>query len=125
MAIVTCSEHFSEDELKCKETGKISMSSDFLEKLERVRVRFGKSMVITSGFRDITHSAEARKPPEKRGKGYHCQGRACDIAVSGADCVELIQIALEEGMGGIGVAQKGGSRFLHLDDREEKMIWSY
>jgi len=41
----------------------------------------------------------------------------------------LLKIALEEGMTGIGVQQKGSGRFLHLDDVTEEIqrpwIWSY
>lgn len=116
------SEHFSREELQCKHTGSCEMSEAFLQKLEDVRNKFGKPMKVTSAYRHESHPVEARKGSLS---GYHVQGRAVDVAVRGEDAVELIQIALECGMGGIGVQQKGSSRFIHLDDRENRTIWSY
>ena len=50
--------------------------------------------------------------------------------MTGADAIELIALAAGLGFTGIGVQQKGGSRFIHLDDVPADVlprpaIWSY
>jgi zinc D-Ala-D-Ala carboxypeptidase len=120
------SEHFSREELECSETGECNMDPDFLALLEKVRVRFGKPMKLSSAYRSPEHSVEKDKP-EKRKNGYHVQGRAVDVLIYHDEALRLIHIALTEGIKGIGISQKGPheSRFVHLDNRETRMIWSY
>ena len=117
--------NFSEDEFKCSHTGLCAMDEEFLEVLQEIRTKYGKSMVISSGYRHETHPIEARKSKA----GEHTMGRCADIAVSGSDAVELIRIALECGITRIGVQQKGQGRFLHLGigarDLPNPWIWSY
>lgn len=118
--------NFSEEEFRCKHTGKCPMHPDFMARLQRLRTAYGKPMKITSGYRDKTHPIEAKKTAP----GAHASGRACDVAIRGAEAVELLKLALELGFTGIGVQQKGDGRFLHLDDIEDgtqprPMIWSY
>jgi zinc D-Ala-D-Ala carboxypeptidase len=117
--------NFTEAEFRCKHTGKCEMEPEFMARLQRLRDAYGKPMTITSGYRDRTHPVEAKKS----GSGAHTTGRACDVAVRGADALRLIGLALELGFTGIGVQQKGGSRFIHLDDVTDglprPMIWSY
>jgi hypothetical protein len=51
-----------------------------------------------------------------------------DIAVSGQDCYELMGLAMKHGFTGIGVAQKGSGRFLHIDTFKggpRPNVWSY
>jgi len=85
---------------------------------------YGKPMKVSSGYRDPSHPIEAKKASP----GFHTTGRAVDIAVSGADAVKLLTLALQVGFTGIGVQQKGGGRFIHLDDvvsLTRPNIWSY
>lgn len=118
--------NFSESEFKCSHTGKSAMHPDFMARLQRLRTAYGKPMKITSGYRDPTHPIEAKKAAP----GAHASGRACDVAIRGAEAVKLLKLALEHGFTGIGVQQKGEGRFIHLDDIEDgtqhrPMIWSY
>jgi uncharacterized protein YcbK (DUF882 family) len=119
--------NFSEAELRCKHTGKCEMHPDFMARLQRLRTAYGKSLRITSGYRDRTHPVEACK----RGSGAHTTGRAVDIAIMGGEALALIKIALEVGFTGIGIKQHGPSRFLHLDDlgatatQPRPWVWSY
>lgn len=112
---------FTRAEMACKHTGRCVMDPTFMRKLETLRQQFGKPMIVTSGFRDPSHPEEAKKAEP----GTHSQGIAVDIAVRGADAVVLLTLALSLGFTGVGVSQKGTSRFLHLDTRAEPMIWSY
>lgn len=120
------SEHFSREELQCSETGECNMDPDFLALLEKVRSRFGKPMRISSAYRSPEHSVEAAKPDHRK-NGYHVQGRAVDVLIKHDEALRLIHIALNEGMMGIGVSQKGDheTRFIHLDNRPSRMMWSY
>jgi uncharacterized protein YcbK (DUF882 family) len=81
-------------------------------------------MKITSGYRCAKHPVEAKKPEP----GVHSQGIAADIGVRGSDAYDLVEIALRFGFTGIGINQKGDSRFIHLDistDENRPTIWSY
>ena len=120
--------NFSASEFRCQHTGTDGMDEDFVRCLQQLRTIYGKGMVISSGYRSAEHPIEARKP---NGPGAHESGKAADIAIYGADALELLTLALQSGLfTGIGVAQKGslGSRFLHLDTLEggnRPTIWSY
>lgn len=118
--------NFEEAEFRCRHTGKCEMHPEFMERLQRLRMAYGKPMKITSGFRDRTHPIEARKSAT----GAHALGRAADIAVVGADAIRLVVLAAEFGFTGIGVQQKGEGRFIHVDDVPGNVlprpaIWSY
>lgn len=118
---------FSLAELRCKHTGKCFMDPTFMERLQSLRNEFGKPMTINSGYRDRAHPAEAGKGSA----GVHTLGRGVDVRVQGADAVQLIGLALKHGFTGIGVQQKGATRYIHLDDVSgdarfsRPTIWSY
>jgi uncharacterized protein YcbK (DUF882 family) len=101
---------------------------DFMQKIEAIRIVFGKPMPISSGARCPAYN---KKVSGTGTTGPHTTGRAIDIAISGADALDLLSIALDAGMTGIGVAQKGDLRFLHIDDLPNSptsprpFIWSY
>ena len=118
------SEHFSHEELKCSHCGSNEMQSEFLKLLERIRKKYGKPMIVSSGYRCSEHPIEAKK----KKPGAHASGLAVDIACSHEDAWRILEIALQEGVQGIGVKQKGRSRFLHLDmiiDSNRPTVWSY
>lgn len=121
--------NFSAAEMQCRETGECNMQASFMDRLQALRTEFGKPLIITSGFRSRRHSAERHK---KR-PGTHAMGCAVDIAISGADALRLIELAIMKGFSGIGISQSGdhSKRFIHLDDaaaqpwRPRPHIWSY
>lgn len=118
--------NFSESEFRCSHTGKCRMHAGFMDRLQQLRTRYGRPMVITSGYRDASHPIEARKASP----GAHATGRAADIAVDRGDAYALLKLALELGFTGIGINQKGSGRFIHLDDLQggdhlRPTIWSY
>lgn len=118
---------FTHDEFACKHTGECEMREDFMDALHRLRMHYGKPMVITSGYRSPRHPIEA----SKQKPGAHTMGIACDIAVSGENAMALLHLALAHGFTGIGVNQRGSSRFIHLDmgtvadGLPRPAIWSY
>ena len=128
MEFIDHSEHFSRDELKCRFTGECKLSSGFLTKLETLRQHYGKPIRLTSAYRSPEHPVEKAKLKDGKPKstGYHVLGRAVDIACWNGDGARLLQIAIQMNLfGGYGFSFTGSNRFLHLDDREDLMIWSY
>jgi uncharacterized protein YcbK (DUF882 family) len=118
--------NFTEAEFRCRHTGKCEMHPEFMARLQRLRLAYGKPMKITSGYRDRSHPVEARKVAT----GAHAMGRAADVAVIGADAIRLLVLAAEMGFTGLGVQQKGEGRFIHVDDvpgtvLSRPAIWSY
>ena len=115
------SPYFSMDEMRCQcGCGQDGMDATFMEQLTSLRADWGKPMTVTSAYRCPNHPIEAKKAKP----GTHSTGRAVDIAVQGADAYALLCAALGHGFTGIGVQQKGGSRFLHLDNIKEGEGWS-
>ncbi len=120
--------YFTETEMACKGTGECKMDAAFMLRLERLRMVFGKPLIVTSGYRSPTYNA---KVSGTGSDGPHTTGRAVDVSIRGADALKLIDLALECGFTGIGVKQAGDGRFLHLDDlpaapgRPRPTIWSY
>ena len=120
--------YFTEDELKCRHTGECNMDNDFMKVLEAIREECAFGFVVTSAYRSPEHPIEARK----KAPGAHATGHAIDIGVSGKQAYDLVESAMKSGeFTGIGINQKGGSRFIHLDDienspeRPRPWIWSY
>ena len=116
--------NFSEAEFTCSHTGKCEMQASFMEKLQALRTAHGKAMTVTSGYRHETHPVEA----EKDRPGMHTMGLAVDIACGGSDAYNIMRLAFELGFTGIGVAQSGRNRFLHLDTYTKpprSNVWSY
>ena len=116
--------NFSEAEFTCSHTGKCDMQASFMEKLQALRTAHGKAMTVTSGYRHETHPVEA----EKDRPGIHTMGLAVDIACGGSDAYNIMRLAFELGFTGIGVAQSGRNRFLHLDTYTKpprSNVWSY
>lgn len=116
--------NFSEKEFRCSHTGNCRMDAGFMEKMQQLRDKYGKPMTITSGYRDVTHPIEAQK--EKA--GIHTMGLAADVACNGQEAYHLLKLAFDLGFTGIGIAQKGHSRFIHLDiytKPPRANVWSY
>ncbi len=102
-------------------SGKKNMSEQFVRKLDMLRNLYRKPIIITSGYRTISYNQQIGGAKSS----MHLKGKAVDIAVSRADAYELLGLAYVVGLKGVGVSQSGGSRFIHLDDREQPTIWSY
>ena len=111
--------YFKLSDFNCQETGKNEMSEEFLDKLDELRHKCGFPFIITSGYRDPTHSIEARKAKA----GTHARGIASDIRINnGNEAYDIIKNAQSMGFNGIGVAKS----FIHVDIRKGMpVIWSY
>lgn len=120
--------HFTNAELACGCGCGLLPKQDFMERIEKLRIQFGKPMRVTSAARCPEYNA---KVSHTGLTGPHTTGRAIDLGLDRGDAYAVLRLALIAGFTGIGVAQKGAGRFLHLDDllQEEGQprptIWSY
>jgi zinc D-Ala-D-Ala carboxypeptidase len=120
--------HFTDKELECHCGCGMLPATNFQLKLETLRQAFDAPLTITSAARCPDYN---EKVSHTGRTGPHTQGRAVDIAIRGGDALKLVTLALTNGFTGIGVSQKGDSRFIHLDDLSNKdgqprpWIWSY
>lgn len=124
--------HFRREEFRCRGGdccgGSNLVADDFVDMLDRLREACGFPFPITSGYRCSTHN---QRVSSSGPNGPHTSGRAADIAVSHERAFRVVQLALQMGFTGVGVQQKGGGRFIHLDTlengpgRPRPTIWSY
>ena len=133
MAIVDHGQFFSRGELQCR-CGQFCnydcpMDSEFMKRLDDLRERFGKPLKVTSGYRCAKHNSNVSSTGAT---GPHVSGKAIDFGVSRGDGHALLEIAMSMGFSGIGIAQKGSGRFIHLDDltadetnNMRPWLWSY
>jgi uncharacterized protein YcbK (DUF882 family) len=115
--------YFTKAEFDCKHSGKNEMQPEFMAKLQLLREKYGRSMIVTSGYRHWTHPVEARKGHTT---GEHTRGTCADIAcTSGAERYKIIQLALQLGFPRIGIAKN----FIHLGiggaGLPSPTIWDY
>jgi uncharacterized protein YcbK (DUF882 family) len=104
------------------------MNCDFLVKLDELRHRYGAPLEVTSGYRCPSYNAKVSTTGVT---GPHTTGRAADILIDRGDAWRLLCHATELAFMGIGVQQKGHTRYLHLDTcpdapgQPRPTIWSY
>ena len=122
--------HFKTSELSCRcGCGRLP-NTEFMAKIERLRMRCGFPMPVSSAFRCPDYNAKVSSTGYA---GPHTTGQAIDLAVSGKHALELVRMALDSGFTGVGVKQHGPyeKRFIHLDTLPERHgqprphIWSY
>lgn len=123
--------HFNESEVACKCGCGMLPRLDFMEKVETLRVAYGKPLKVTSAARCPEYNAKVSSTGLT---GPHTTGRAIDFGVSGADAHHLLRTAMRHcNFTGIGVSQKGPheKRFLHFDDlpnaegQPRPTVWTY
>lgn len=122
--------HFAPAEWACKGTGRISVETAFMDRLEQLRMAFGKPLAVNSGYRSPEHNVVVSQSGKD---GPHTTGRAVDIRIYGKDALDLVVLAYGAGFTGIGLQQHGAPerRYVHLDDLDGTVrqprpwIWSY
>ena len=117
--------NFSRAKLACSHCGAEGIKPELMDRIQALRNAFGRPMPETSGYRCPQHPAEISKTVP----GAHQLGLAIDIGLQGRDAYDLMKLAFSMGFTGIGVQQKGTSRFIHLDVVEAQLprpaVWSY
>lgn len=119
--------YFTRNEFECSHTHTCEMDQEFIDRLNKLREEFGKPLTINSGYRSPEHPIEF----VKKSPGAHSSGKACDISIARQDALKLLKLAIKLEYTGLGINQKGSSRFIHLDtlenssERPRPTIWSY
>ena len=121
------SQYFTKDELMCKcGCEQAPMWKKFLARLDALRWRYNQPIVLSSAYRCPDHNAKVSSTGRT---GPHTTGKAVDIQCMGHNAHRILVLAVELGFNGIGVSQKGGGRFIHIDDLDDNgtrpWVWSY
>ena len=104
--------------MACPDCGLALMHDDFMVMLDSMRVMYGRSIIVNSGYRCAAHNTKVGGSP----KSMHLVGRAADLRVGdGRDAYQLIECAIRTGFNGIGIAKT----FVHVDTRDKKTVWTY
>jgi zinc D-Ala-D-Ala carboxypeptidase len=106
-------------------SGEQYMDRNFVSLLDQLRERCGFPLTVTSGYRSPEYNSVVSNTGEN---GPHTTGRAVDLRCDGQQAYTILHHAFALGFTGIGVRQKGTSRFLHLDNltsNPRPNVWSY
>lgn len=104
---------------KCGACGDILIDERLVEFLQAIRNRFGKSVVITSGYRCKDHN----KRVGGSSTSYHVRGQAADIVTVGVSPSAVAQFAESIGVLGVGLYGASDGSFVHIDTRKSKLYW--
>jgi hypothetical protein len=101
--------NFSPAEIACRGTGAIRINTAAMDKLQALRDRLGKPLIIRSAYRSPEHNR--RVGGAKASK--HLQGTAFDIAMANHDPMAFEAAARAVGFLGFGYYPRSG--FIHVD----------
>jgi len=118
---IKVSPHFSLREFQCRGRnccgGAVKVDSELLERLEQLRVRLGKPVMLSCGYRCPQHNEAVGGTPNS----FHMQGIAADVRTTnlGMSPLEVARMAREVGFTGVGVydGYHGKRGFVHVDVR--------
>jgi hypothetical protein len=101
--------NFSPAEIACRGTGKLLINAPALDKLQALRDRLGKPLIVRSAYRSPEHNRRVGGATRSK----HMAGAAFDIAMSNHDPVAFEAAAREVGFLGFGYYPRSG--FIHVD----------
>ena len=100
---------FSPAEIACRGTGQLKLHPEALDKLQALRDRLGKPLIVRSAYRSPEHNRNVGGAPRSK----HMDGTAFDIAMSNHDPVAFAEAARAVGFLGFGTYPRSG--FMHID----------
>ena len=101
--------NFSPAEIACRGSGSIRVHDEALDRLQALRDRLGKPLIVRSAYRSPEHNRAVGGAPASK----HLDGTAFDIAMSNHDPVAFEAAAREVGFQGFGFYPRSG--FMHID----------
>ena len=101
--------NFSPAEIACRGTGQLKLHPAALDKLQALRDRLGKPLIIRSAYRSPEHNRAVGGASHSK----HMDATAFDIAMSNHDPVVFEAAAREVGFLGFGFYPRSG--FIHVD----------
>lgn len=106
--------NFKGSEFRCKcGCGKILIAEELVQKLQRVRDHFGKSVTVNSGYRCAKHN----KNVGSTSSSPHLIGLAADIKIKGVSSEDIAITAEQIGFDGIALINDAA---IHLDLKGRK-----
>ena len=101
--------NFSPAEIACRGTGQLKLHPEAMDKLQALRDRLGKPLIIRSAYRSLEHNRAVGGAKASK----HMEGTAFDIAMANHDPVAFEAAAREVGFLGFGYYPRSG--FIHID----------
>jgi zinc D-Ala-D-Ala carboxypeptidase len=101
--------NFSPAEIACRGTGQLKLHPEALDKLQALRDRLGKPLIVRSAYRSPEHNRNVGGASRSK----HMDGTAFDIAMGNHDPVAFEEAAREVGFLGFGYYPRSG--FMHID----------
>ena len=115
------SEHFHEDEFRCRCCGELhpdGIPQELVDHLEAVRKHFGKPVKINSGYRCPRHNKNVGGAKNS----LHMQGKAADHYIDGVSPAKVAAFHSKRIQdGGVGKYNS----FTHIDVRGYKARWGF
>ncbi len=101
--------NFSPAEIACRGTGKLLVNEPALDKLQALRERLGKPLIVRSAYRSPEHNRAVGGATRSK----HMDGAAFDIAMTNHDPAAFETAARAVGFLGFGFYRRSG--FMHVD----------
>ena len=101
--------NFSPAEIACRGTGKLLVNEAALDKLQALRLRLGKPLIVLSAYRSPEHNRAVGGAKASK----HMEGIAFDIAMANHDPEAFEAAARAIGFQGFGFYPRSG--FMHID----------
>lgn len=113
---INVSKNFKLREFQCKDGSQlVKLDSELLDRLQKLRDRINRPIIITSGYRTVSHN----KKVGGASNSQHLYGKAVDIVVNGMSPKTLANHAEMVGFKGIGIYKT----FVHVDVRKNVARW--
>ncbi|MCC5987294.1 MAG: DUF882 domain-containing protein [Pararhodobacter sp.] len=109
--------NFSPAEIACRGTGQLKLNPAAMDRLQALRDRLGKPMILRSAYRTPEHNRSVGGAPRSK----HMEGIAFDVSMANHDRQAFIAAAEAVGFGGIGTYPR--SNFIHVDARQVPARW--
>lgn len=100
---------FTAREMACRGTGKLAIDEDAMDKLQALRDRLGRPVIVNSAFRSKEHNTAVGGAKAS----LHLKARAFDVRMDNHDPHEFRRAAEAVGFTGFGGYRKQG--FMHID----------
>ena len=101
--------NFSPAEIACRGTGKVLVNEAALDRLQALRDRLGKPLIVLSGYRSPEHNRAVGGAKASK----HMEGIAFDVAMTNHDPEAFEEAARAAGFRGFGFYSRSG--FMHID----------
>lgn len=108
---------FTPQELACRGTGQLMIEPAAMDKLQALRNKLGRPIIINSGYRSPSHNAAVGGAKNS----MHMKGIAFDCKQDNQNPEEFIKAAVAVGFKGIGTYPK--QNFIHVDARPNEARW--